>query len=71
MHIIYFFMQIYILTLLLISNHNNARVEPELFGCVFDRRRVVVAIFPGGGDKGTKPISANFPLSFIVLLTQD
>lgn len=59
----------YMLTLLLISNHNNARVEPALFGCVFERRRLVVAIFPGGG--GTKPISANFPLSLIVLLTKE
>lgn len=42
-------MQMYMLTLLLISNHNNARVEPALFGCVFERRRLVVAIFPGGG----------------------
>lgn len=44
-------MQMYMLTLLLISNHNNARVEPALFGCVFERRRVVVVIFPGGGGK--------------------
>lgn len=65
-------MQMYMLTLLLISNHNNARVEPNLFGCVFERRRVVVAIFPGGGGwEGTKPISANFPLSLIVLLTKE
>lgn len=51
----------YMLTLLLISNHNNARVEPALFGCVFERRRL----------GGTKPISANFPLSLIVLLTKE
>lgn len=57
----------YILTLLLISNHNDARVEPNLFGCVFERRRVVVAIFPGWGGGGTKPISANFPVTHCVV----